>query len=344
MSNDLLPGMVVSDRYRIRTVIGAGSFGLVYAAVDVEQQRDVALKTLLPQVRLDAELLRRFEREAEICGMLKHPNTAAVLGGGHWFTPGRQMLPYLVFELVRGVPLSRILAVRQRLSLDEAASVVRQVLESLTEAHGLSIIHRDLKPDNILVVAPEHALRPQEDTGTLGMRLGVPEETDPVWSDLSTLPVKVLDFGLGKFVASRAGQVEALTRAGFALGSAPYMSPEQARGELELDHRADIYSVSMLLHRLLVGNDAYQGDNPVDIVAMQAREPLPALPEPWASHPIAAVYRKAGSKKTLGRYDSAAEMERALLAALSPGATATPPQATGGGAAGLFARIFGRRR
>ncbi len=319
MTPDTLPpGFVFADRYRIHTVIGAGSFGIVYSACDTETNDDVALKTLRFGALGDKELLQRFAREAQICGQLQHENTAKLRTFAEAPTTLRHpAMPYLIFDLVRGVALGRLIGHRGHLSMRETATVLAAVLDSLEEAHQIGIVHRDLKPDNVLAVPPaERFVEPTVD-GDVCARLGIPPLDDPVWEDLTACSTQVVDFGLGKILEIDDRKVTPLTRAGMAAGTANYMSPEQLRAE-PIDYRSDIYGAAMLLHRILLGRETYHGKTVAEVAMRQLEEPLPELPMPWKVAPIAEVFRKAGAKKIEERYQSAAEMGWALRCILDP--------------------------
>ena len=332
----LASGTVIDGRYRIGPVLGAGGFGVVYRAADAEAGTDVALKTLRPEAIDNEDLVRRFRREARICGELAHPNTARLLGSGRIPAgPVGKAQPYMVFDLVRGLPLSGLVEQRESLGLEETVAVLCQVLASLGDAHARGILHRDLKPNNVLVVAPEATWVTPGGGETLAGRLGIPAADHAVWSDLAPLVVKVVDFGLGKMLELGARTVTRLTGPGVAAGTAEYMSPEQAEGVLDIDLRSDLYGVGMLIFRLLTGRPAYEGASPVEVALMQVTDPLPPLPAPWSGHPIDAVYRRGCAKKRAARYASADEMAAALRAALAP---AAPPEAPRGFLARLFRR------
>jgi eukaryotic-like serine/threonine-protein kinase len=213
--------------------------GEVYRATDTTLGRDVALKVLLPEVTGDTERLARFRREAQLLASLNHPHIAAIHGleeaGGQ---------PFLVLELVEGETLQERLA-RGRIPLDDALPIARQIAEALEEAHEHGIVHRDLKPANVKLT-PEGQ-------------------------------VKVLDFGLAKAFggdpeanSGDASRSPTLTRegteAGVILGSAAYMSPEQARGR-RVDKRADIWGFGAVLFEMLTGRRLFQGETVTDTLA-----------------------------------------------------------------------------
>ena len=239
--------------YDVGPQIGVGGMGEVYRATDTNLKRAVALKVLPASVAADAERLARFQREAEVLASLNHPNIAAIYG-----LERSESITALVMELVDGPTLADRIA-NGAMSVAEARPIGIQIAQALEAAHGQGIVHRDLKPANIKV-------RPD---GT----------------------VKVLDFGLAKAMdpasSGRAAQAVTttpsmmptitspalVTSAGMILGTAAYMSPEQARG-LPVDKRADVWALGAVLYEMLTGARAFAGDTVSDVVAsVLAREP-----------------------------------------------------------------------
>ena len=229
----LAPGTRLAN-YEIVSPIGAGGMGEVYRARDTSLRRDVALKLLPETFAADSERLARFQREAEVLASLNHPNIAGIHGLAE--TDG---IKALVMELVEGEDLADRIA-RGAIPMDEALLIGRQIAEALEAAHELRIVHRDLKPSNI-------KLRPD---GT----------------------VKVLDFGLAKdwaaagTAASPTITSPALTEIGVILGTAAYMSPEQARG-LAVDKRTDIWAFGCVLYEMLTGRAAFAGATLTDTLS-----------------------------------------------------------------------------
>src|SRR5215211_7175626 len=224
--------------YEILSTLGAGGMGEVYRARDTRLDRDVAIKILPEAFAADAERVARFQREAKVLASLNHPNIAIIHGLEH-----ADGIHALVMELVAGEDLSQRIT-RRPIPLDEALPIAKQIAEALEAAHEQGIIHRDLKPANIKV-------RPD---GT----------------------VKVLDFGLAKAIepvgsAPNVSQsptitTPAMTQAGIILGTASYMSPEQAKGR-PIDRRADIWAFGAVLYEMLTGGPAFKGDTITDILA-----------------------------------------------------------------------------
>ena len=229
--------------YEIIGALGAGGMGEVYRARDPQLNRDVAIKVLLPSVASDPERLARFRREAQVLASLNHPNIAHIHGLQELSPAAGNHAVALVMELVEGPTLADRIA-RGPVPLDEALPIAKQIAEALEAAHEQGIIHRDLKPANVKV-------RPD---GT----------------------VKVLDFGLAKALdpagASDAGPMNSptlsvhATAAGVILGTAAYMSPEQARGR-SVDRRADIWAFGAVVFEMLTGTRPFEGDTISDTLA-----------------------------------------------------------------------------
>jgi serine/threonine-protein kinase len=235
--------------YRVAESIGTGGMGDVYRATDINLKRDVALKVLPRDFVTDDNRLARFQREAEILASLNHPNIAHLYG-----IEKSGATTALVMEIVEGPTLAERIA-EGRLPPSEALAIAFQIAAALEAAHEQGIVHRDLKPANIKV------------------------RSDGV--------VKVLDFGIAKALDPRAGDsgakaltTPAMTEAGFVLGTAAYMAPEQARGKA-VDERADIWAFGCVLYELLAGQPAFLGDDVSSTLArVLEREPdLSALPK-----------------------------------------------------------------
>jgi Tol biopolymer transport system component len=302
----LAPGTRLGS-YEVIARIGAGGMGEVYRARDTRLDRAVALKVLPESVANDADRLARFQREAKTLAALNHPN----IGGIHGLEEANG-LTALVLELVEGPTLADRIT-QGALPLDEALEIARQIAGALEAAHELGIIHRDLKPSNIKV-RPDGA-------------------------------VKVLDFGLAKALATDSGAATAsdssqsptittpaATRLGVIMGTAAYMSPEQARGK-PLDKRTDIWAFGCVLYEMLSGQRAFAGDDVSDVLAsVLAREPdLAALP-PTVPASIRRLLRRCLQKDRNERLrdigdarieirDALAKVEPEVAAVPAPGAT-----------------------
>jgi len=245
----LVPGARIGQ-YEIVTLLGAGGMGEVYRARDARLQRDVAIKIVRDLAAGGPDRVARFRREAQVLASLNHPNIGAIYGVEDVGESGA-----LVLELVNGPTLADRLA-RGPIPLDEATAIARQIADALAAAHDHGVIHRDLKPANI-------KLRPD---GT----------------------VKVLDFGLAKVFADESGSSEPFnsptlslgaTHAGVILGTAAYMSPEQARGKA-VDKRTDVWAFGCVLYEMLAGRRAFSSDEVSDTLAYVITKPVD-----WAALP-----------------------------------------------------------
>jgi len=279
--------------YEILSALGAGGMGEVYRARDAKLNRDVALKILPDAFASDPDRLARFAREAQTLASLNHPNIAHIHG-----LEESDGVRALVMELVEGDDLSQRIA-RGAVPLDEVLPIARQIAEALEAAHGQGIIHRDLKPANIKVRAD----------GT----------------------VKVLDFGLAKALDPRASSpaaatlansptltTPAATLAGVILGTAAYMSPEQARGKV-VDKRTDIWAFGCVLYEMLTGARPFSGDDVTDTIAAVVR----ADPD-WSKLPsetptaIRRLLRRCLEKDRMRRLRDAADARLEIDDALNP--------------------------
>jgi eukaryotic-like serine/threonine-protein kinase len=289
--------------YQILTPLGAGGMGEVYKARDTKLNREVAVKILPPEFALDSDRVARFRREAQVLAALNHPNIAAIYG-----LEEIEGFGFLVLELVDGETLAQRIE-RGPVPVSEALTIGRQVADALEAAHERGIIHRDLKPANV----------------------GFTREGQ----------VKVLDFGLAKS-ADQAPNVPSVTnsptlsmmatQAGIILGTAAYMSPEQAKG-LPADHRSDIFSFGCVLYELLTGRQAFQGDTAPDILAsIVARESdFGALP-PNLNPRLIELLKRCLEKQPKRRWqaigDVRAELETIAAApTVSQAATSAAPRA-----------------
>jgi serine/threonine protein kinase len=255
--------------YELTAQIGVGGMGEVYRATDMKLKRQVAIKVLPAAVAGDADRLGRFQREAEVLASLNHPNIAAIYG-----LEDTGDAKALVMELVEGPTLADRIA-QGAIPIDEALPIAKQIAEALEAAHEQGIIHRDLKPANIKV----------RSDGT----------------------VKVLDFGLAKAMEPAAGSSPSMsmsptlslhaTMAGVILGTAAYMSPEQARGR-PVDKRADIWAFGAVLYEMLTGKRAFAGDDVSETLArVIEREPawdaLPNVVPPHVRQTLRLCLRKS---------------------------------------------------
>lgn len=262
--------------------------GVVYEAEDVETLRPLAIKTLRPVSEEGLDLVERFQREAYVQSLLKHPNIVEVQSMGA-LDDGTL---YLVMERVQGTTLDRLLD-RRKVGPRKALVITRQVLLALHFAHQHGVIHRDLKPENIMLV-----------------RAGEPGR----YYD----QVKLIDFGLVKLVDSVASGMgmEKLTRTGVVFGTPANMAPEQALGR-PLDGRTDLYSLGVTLFEMLTGRHPFVGDSPVEVVRKHIRDPPPRLAdirpgEPWCTPHMEYLVGRALEKDPNTRFADAMQMVAAL--------------------------------
>jgi eukaryotic-like serine/threonine-protein kinase len=286
--------------YEILSAIGAGGTGEVYRARDAKLGRDVALKILPTEFALDADRLSRFKREAQVLASLDHPNIGAIYG-----FEDADGIHALVLQLVEGPTLADRIA-QGPIAIDEALSIARQIAEALEAAHEQGIVHRDLKPANIKV-------RPD---GT----------------------VKVLDFGLAKLLdteTTAAGQARrhspglthsptittpAMTMAGVILGTAAYMSPEQAKGRAA-DKRSDIWAFGCVLFEMLTGTHAFEGEDVSETLALVLTKPvdfdaLPATTPSAARRLLRRCLERDRKKRLADASDARFDIEEAMSAPL----------------------------
>lgn len=261
--------------YKILGILGRGGMGAVYRAEDVALARQVAIKVLPSELCKDSsERFQRFLREARSAAKLNHPNVVTIYQFG--VHDGRY---FIVMELVEGSTLVDILQHHGPIDARRATNIIIQAARALGAAHAQGIIHRDVKPGNIMV------------TRGSGM-------------------VKVADFGLAK-ISSMAGEI---TQAGDVVGTPLYMAPEQCRGE-PADPRSDLYSLCMTYYRLLTGVLPFEAENTHATMYKQIHEPLPDPRRfvPGIPEAVCAVLYRGMAKDPNYRYQSAAELERALL-------------------------------
>jgi len=245
--------------YQVLSKVGEGGMGEVYRAHDVNLDRDVALKAVLPDVAADPDRLARFSREARVLASLNHPNVAQVYG-----LEAAEGTRVLAMELVEGPTLADRIA-RGPLPIEEALPIARQIVDALEAAHEQGIVHRDLKPANIKV----------RDDGTVKvLDFGLAKASDPGSKDP----------GLHQDTANSPTMAAGATEMGMILGTAVYMAPEQARGK-PVDKRADIWAFGVVLFEMLAGRPCFEGETVTDVLAAIVRsEPdwtaLPAATPP----------------------------------------------------------------
>ena len=276
----LTPGLLLSDRYRLTHRIAVGGMGEVWAADDTRLARSVAVKILKSELTSDPEFVDRFRSEARITASLNHSGIAAVYDYGEVasIASGPRDTAFLVMELVVGEPLSSVLARTPRLSMSRTLDVLEQSGRALQVAHARSLVHRDIKPGNILITP--------------------------------TGQVKITDFGIAKV----AHQVP-LTRGGMVMGTAQYLSPEQAAGHEALP-ASDVYALGVVAYECLAGRRPFAADHPVAVAMQQVREPPPPLP-PDVPPPVAGLVMQMLAKDPMRRFADGATLARAVGAVRS---------------------------
>ena len=291
---------MLGDRYTVGEVIGRGGMAEVHEGRDLRLGRRVAIKILRPDLAKDPIFQARFRREAQSAAALNHPNIVAVYDTGEdvLTSEGQNdvIVPYIVMEYVDGMTLRQILASGRRLLPERALEITAGILSALDYAHRHGIVHRDIKPGNVMLTR--------------------------------TGDVKVMDFGIARAI-NEAGQ--SMTATSAVMGTAQYLSPEQARGEV-VDARSDLYSTGVLLYELLTGKPPFTGDSAVAIAYQHVSE-MPTPPssvDPGVSPEIDTVVMHALAKRADDRYQSAAEfrtdVERVIAGAP---VTAAVPMVTG---------------
>lgn len=280
---------VLNDRYEVGELLGRGGMADVYMAHDIRLGRTVAIKLLRADVARDSHLQARFRREAQAVAGLNHPSIVAVYDTGEHFSADQTRdsahLPYIVMEYVRGKTLRDLIRSKD-ISVDAAIDYTLGVLAALDYSHRAGIVHRDIKPANVMVTQDEH--------GLLGQ-------------------VKVMDFGIARTLSDSAAT---MTQTQTVMGTAQYLSPEQARGE-SVDARSDLYSAACLLYEMLAGRPPFTGDSPVSVAYQHVREqpPLPSSFNQELTAALDAVLMRALQKDRNHRFQDAASFRRALRAA-----------------------------
>ncbi|MGW5050854.1 Stk1 family PASTA domain-containing Ser/Thr kinase [Actinokineospora sp. NPDC004072] len=280
---------LLSNRYEIGETLGYGGMSEVHRGRDVRLGREVAVKVLRADLARDPQFQERFRREAQNAAALNHPAIVAVYDTGETLTE-QGPLPYIVMEYVDGRTLRDIVKTEGPLSGQRAMEIMADVCAALDFSHRHGIVHRDVKPANIMI-----------------NRSGA---------------VKVMDFGIARAVAD--GQA-AVTQTAAVIGTAQYLSPEQARGEA-VDARSDVYATGCVLFELLTGEPPFTGDSPVAVAYQHVREDPrpPSQLNPRVSPQLDAIVLKAMSKGAANRYQSAAEMRTDIVRVLSGQRPAAP--------------------
>ncbi|WP_296110845.1 Stk1 family PASTA domain-containing Ser/Thr kinase [uncultured Corynebacterium sp.] len=271
-------GTTLGGRYRLGAKIGTGGMSDVYAATDELLGRDVAVKMMRPDLARDTTFLERFRREAQNAAKLNHPAIVAVYDTGQ--TPEEDgAVPYIVMERVHGETLRDIIQDSGKMSLNDAAAVMSQVCSALYFSHEAGIIHRDIKPANVMIT--------------------------------NTGAVKVMDFGIARALSDSSS---AMTQTAAVIGTAQYLSPEQARGQ-SADARSDIYAAGCVFYELATGKAPFHGESPLSVAFQHVQENPEAPSQVLGMHlskrealSLDSITLTAMAKSPSDRYDDAQEM------------------------------------
>ncbi|HUW17476.1 MAG TPA: Stk1 family PASTA domain-containing Ser/Thr kinase, partial [Actinomycetes bacterium] len=280
----------LGDRYQLGEVLGQGGMAEVRKGLDTRLNRPVAVKMLRSDLARDHVFQSRFRREAQSAASLNAPSIVAVYDTGEDTLDGARV-PYIVMEYVEGQTLRDLLRSGQRLLPSRALEIMDGVLAALDYSHRHGIVHRDVKPANVMLTPAGQ--------------------------------VKVMDFGIARAVEDSAAT---MTQTANVLGTAQYLSPEQARGET-VDARSDIYSAGCLLYELLTGRPPFQGESPVAVAYQHVRE-MPIAPSVQTADidaGVDAIVMKALAKNPENRYQSAAEMRDDIRRSELGTTVAAPP-------------------
>jgi serine/threonine protein kinase len=274
---------LVGGRYELGELIGYGGMAEVHRGRDVRLGRDVAIKVLRADLARDPSFLNRFRREAQSAAGLNHPSIVSVYDTGEDVGAEGTVQPYIVMEFVQGRTLRDILKTEGRLPPRRAMEIIADVSAALDFSHRAGLVHRDVKPANVMIT-----------------QAGA---------------VKVMDFGIARAVADSSATV---TQTANVIGTAQYLSPEQARGE-SVDARSDVYSTGCLLYELVTGVPPFQGDSPVAVAYQHVREAAstPSSRVPGLPPALDSIVMKALAKNPQNRYQSAGEMRSDLQRALA---------------------------
>ncbi len=283
MITDPFLNKVIKD-YKIVKKIGKGTFGAVYQAQHVRLSKKLfAIKILHPHIATEKEIVERFRREAESLALLSHPNIVQIIDFDFLENIGY----FLVMEWLNGITLKKYLKEKTRISLKETEEIFLQLMRGLGEAHRNQIVHRDLKPANIMLI-------PLEDS----------------------LSVKILDFGIAALKDNHD-----ITEEGIAMGSANYISPEQAMGQVkEIDGRSDLYSCGIIFAKCITGKNVFSGKSSAEVIIKHISVPPPKLnelyPEGNFSEELESFYQRSIHKDKEKRFQTArefaSEMKRAI--------------------------------
>ena len=274
------PGSLIDNKYRVEELLARGGMGVVYAATHTVSSKRVALKWMLPALGQIKGARERFIQEACATARIAHPNIVDIYDVG-----SENGSAYLVMEYLRGETLADRMC-RQRLPVVDAVALLMPALRGVAAAHKHGVIHRDLKPENIFLCFTEYG-----------------EELEP----------KVLDFGISKITSDEVRNL-ALTHSGAVLGTPYYMSPEQVRGSRDVDHRADIYAIGVILFEALTGERPFDAETYNELILKIATEPLPSIAaiNPELDPRLVAIVERAMARDPKDRFPDVKSLAQAL--------------------------------
>ncbi|CAN5907220.1 hypothetical protein BH11MYX4_BH11MYX4_52930 [soil metagenome] len=279
-------GQALGGKYEIVRLLGEGGMAFVFEASHKRLRQQVAIKLLAPDLASDAELVLRFEREARAVAGLSSKHVVRVTD----VDVTAAGLPYMVMELLEGRDLDAELQARKQLPFEESVDIILQACSGMLEAHATGIVHRDLKPANLFLAI--------EGEGAASERV-----------------VKILDFGISKMI----GEASRLTGAGTVMGTVMYMSPEQVRAEPNVDARADVWSLGVILFELIAGRPPFEGSSPqiaAKIVSTDAPDLRTFAPVPEG---LALTVRRMLERDRQRRFATLREVVEALAPFAAPG-------------------------
>jgi serine/threonine-protein kinase len=270
--SSLEPGVVLHRRYEIRRVLGSGGMGMVFQAHDRELDEPVALKVLRPEISsMDPQILERFKTETRVARRIAHRNVVRTYDFGD-----ADGIKIISMEFIQGMTLKQLFRSKGALPLGVGLQIAKQAAAGLVAAHDMGVVHRDVKPHNIM-------LTPQSD-------------------------VKIMDFGIVRDTTKSEGS--GMTQTGIIMGTPDYMSPEQAMGKADLDHRSDVYSFGVVLYEMFTGSLPFRGDSPIAIAMKHVQEEpkAPRAVNPKIPPELEAIIQRAMRKAPEARYPRMADL------------------------------------
>ncbi|MFA6208274.1 MAG: serine/threonine-protein kinase [Candidatus Obscuribacterales bacterium] len=279
MSNSSLVGAILADRYEIICEVGRGALGVVYKARHLVMEKTVAVKVLFGEVQKDETNFLRFQREAQAASSMSHPNIVVVYD----FGISQNQTPFLVMDFVEGTNLKDVLQRHGKLPIERAVAIFLQMASALEHAHSKGILHRDIKPENVVLM--HTAWNPEF--------------------------VKLVDFGIAKYVNEPSKNSKKLTMDGEVLGTPAYMSPEQILGN-KLDARSDIYCLGVLMYHTISGSLPILGINAAETMSLHVTDMPKDLAEACTSmkvpHRLSRTIMKTLKKHPQDRHQTMREL------------------------------------